>query len=61
MNDLRKAFAEKRVLVTGHTGFKGPWLLAMLESLSDVPKVVEDIWVAPASAIAPDTFPVVSP
>lgn len=33
MTDLRKAFAGKRVFVTGHTGFKGPWLLAMLDRL----------------------------
>ena len=33
MTDLKNAFAGKRVFVTGHTGFKGPWLLAMLESL----------------------------
>lgn len=32
MNELRKAFESKRVFVTGHTGFKGPWLLALLES-----------------------------
>lgn len=31
MNEhLEQAFRGKRVLVTGHTGFKGPWLLAML-------------------------------
>ena len=32
MNDLAAAFSGKRVLVTGHTGFKGPWLLAMLDA-----------------------------
>ena len=30
---LQKAFANKRVLVTGHTGFKGSWLTAMLHKL----------------------------
>ncbi len=30
---LRETFAGKRVLVTGHTGFKGPWLLVILEML----------------------------
>lgn len=30
---LHDAFRGKRVLVTGHTGFKGPWLLAMLDRL----------------------------
>lgn len=33
MTDLRTAFSGKRVFVTGHTGFKGPWLLAMLDRL----------------------------
>lgn len=33
MNGLDGAFRGKRVLVTGHTGFKGPWLLTMLEVL----------------------------
>jgi CDP-glucose 4,6-dehydratase len=33
VTDLKKAFAGKRVFVTGHTGFKGPWLLAMLDRL----------------------------
>ena len=34
MNDpFNNAFCGKRVLVTGHTGFKGPWLLAMLDLL----------------------------
>jgi CDP-glucose 4,6-dehydratase len=31
--DLHNAFNGKRVFVTGHTGFKGPWLLALLDSL----------------------------
>jgi CDP-glucose 4,6-dehydratase len=30
---LSQTFGGKRVLVTGHTGFKGPWLLAMLNML----------------------------
>jgi CDP-glucose 4,6-dehydratase len=31
--DLSSAFSEKRVLITGHTGFKGSWLQTWLESL----------------------------
>ncbi|MEM7248348.1 MAG: CDP-glucose 4,6-dehydratase [Acidobacteriota bacterium] len=30
---LRRAFSGRRVLVTGHTGFKGAWLSAWLEEL----------------------------
>ena len=29
-SDLRKLFKSKKVLVTGHTGFKGSWLTAWL-------------------------------
>jgi hypothetical protein len=36
-------------------------MLAMLESLNEVPKVFEDMFTLPAYAMAPDTFPVVSP
>jgi CDP-glucose 4,6-dehydratase len=31
--ELRRAFAGKRVLVTGHTGFKGAWLVLWLREL----------------------------
>ena len=30
---LSDSFKNKRVFVTGHTGFKGPWLIAMLDML----------------------------
>ncbi len=33
MNDALKAFAGRRVLVTGHTGFKGSWLALWLHEL----------------------------
>ena len=29
-NQLRKRFSGKKVLVTGHTGFKGSWLILIL-------------------------------
>src|SRR6266567_2875705 len=32
-NDLQQAFRGKRVLVTGHTGFKGGWLTLWLDAL----------------------------
>ena len=31
---LRNAYANKTVLVTGHTGFKGTWLLGLLQQFS---------------------------
>jgi CDP-glucose 4,6-dehydratase len=31
--ELARAYAGKRVLVTGHTGFKGSWLTVWLEAL----------------------------
>jgi CDP-glucose 4,6-dehydratase len=33
MNDMSKVFANAKVLVTGHTGFKGSWLVAWLLKL----------------------------
>lgn len=33
MNELTKTFQGKRVLVTGHTGFKGAWLTIWLQKL----------------------------
>jgi CDP-glucose 4,6-dehydratase len=45
---LADTFKNKRVFVTGHTGFKGPWLLAMLDLLgADVT----------AYSLAPETNP----
>ena len=29
---LKNFFHNKKILITGHTGFKGAWLYAMLES-----------------------------
>jgi CDP-glucose 4,6-dehydratase len=47
-SDLQKFFKDKHVLVTGHTGFKGAWLVEILT-----------LWGAKVSAIAlePDTDP----
>ena len=46
--DLKKIFNKKRVIVTGHTGFKGSWLTAWLKQLgSDVMGISLD----------PPTFP----
>ena len=33
MDEIRNAFAGKRVLLTGHTGFKGSWLSLWLMRL----------------------------
>ena len=33
MIDLKKNYKGKKVLVTGHTGFKGSWLVAWLNLL----------------------------
>lgn len=33
VDQLRSAYAGKRVLITGHNGFKGSWLVALLEYL----------------------------
>jgi CDP-glucose 4,6-dehydratase len=33
VDELRRAYAGKRVLLTGHTGFKGSWLTLWLDSL----------------------------
>lgn len=35
-NDLKQFYCGKRVLVTGHTGFKGSWLCRILENLGAV-------------------------
>lgn len=35
-NSLTKTFSGRRVLVTGHTGFKGGWLTAWLKSMDSV-------------------------
>lgn len=37
-SDLRECFNNKRVLVTGHTGFKGSWLISILNSLGAIIK-----------------------
>lgn len=33
INDLRSTFEHKRVFLTGHTGFKGAWMLQILQQL----------------------------
>ena len=33
MKSLKKYFSNKKVLVTGHTGFKGSWLVLWLKTL----------------------------
>lgn len=45
---LEKAFRGKKVLVTGHTGFKGPWFLTMLHLMGAE---------VTGYALAPETHP----
>ena len=33
INDLKNTFQGKKVLITGHTGFKGSWLSILLQSV----------------------------
>ncbi len=37
-SDLKDCFKDKRVLVTGHTGFKGSWLISILSRLGAIVK-----------------------
>ena len=49
MTTLEQAFAGKRVLVTGHTGFKGSWLSTWLAQLgSEVTGVALEPYTDPA-------------
>jgi len=48
MNDLKSFFSHKRVLITGHTGFKGAWLARVLATWgSEVIGVALDPHVSP--------------
>ncbi len=47
-DELRRAYAGRRALVTGHTGFKGSWLVAWLRHLGAE---------VSGLALAPDTTP----
>ena len=38
MNELKKIYSGKRVLVTGHTGFKGTWLIKILNDFGAIIK-----------------------
>ncbi|MEX2596370.1 MAG: hypothetical protein WEC59_05505, partial [Salibacteraceae bacterium] len=49
--DLKKTFEGKKVFLTGHTGFKGSWLLLVLKALgaevkgySLAPKTANDLY-----------------
>ncbi len=38
MNELKNTYSSKRILVTGHTGFKGSWLIKILYDLGAIVK-----------------------
>jgi CDP-glucose 4,6-dehydratase len=48
MNVLKNTYTDKRVFVTGHTGFKGAWLLKIL---SDFASIIKGYALAPESEI----------
>jgi len=54
MNNLLSIYKNKRIFVTGHTGFKGSWLLAMLNHLG-----AETTGYALKPATTPDLFSVI--
>ena len=48
MNELRNNYSGKRVFVTGHTGFKGSWLIKIL---NDFGAVIKGYALAPENEI----------
>ncbi len=48
MNELRNTYSGKRVFVTGHTGFKGAWLIKIL---SDFGAILKGYALAPENEI----------
>ena len=52
-NLLNKTFEKKKILITGHTGFKGSWLSLWLKELgSDVYGISKDIPTKPSNYLA---------
>ena len=48
MNLLKNTYTGKRVFITGHTGFKGAWLLKIL---SDIGAIIKGYALVPESEI----------